>query len=147
MDKAHCSIDNNMITSYADSLSSELLFSFIVILFETSSLKLLVWSIRPDVMGNARDMAGLPVYISFTRYQTINSLRTSEITPGPLSLTWITFDTSMGAWICNCIHCKMWDGITYPFPNFNGTTVEVWEWVSNFIPHFNAHVITYPWWD
>ena len=26
--------------------------------------------------------------------------------------------------------------ITYPFPNFNGTTVEVWEWISNFIPYF-----------
>ena len=24
--------------------------------------------------------------------------------------------------------------ITYPFPNFDGTTVEVWEWISNFIP-------------
>ena len=23
--------------------------------------------------------------------------------------------------------------------------VEVWEWISYFIPHFTAHVITYPW--
>ena len=22
----------------------------------------------------------------------------------------------------------MWDEINYPFPNFNGYTVEVWEW-------------------
>ena len=28
-----------------------------------------------------------------------------------------------------------WDDITYPFPNFNGTTVEVWKWISNGIPH------------
>ena len=34
--------------------------------------------------------------------------------------------------------------ITYPFTNFNGCTVEVWEWISNFIPHFTGHVITYP---
>ena len=27
----------------------------------------------------------------------------------------------------------MWDEITYPFPNFIGCTVEVWEWISNFI--------------
>ena len=27
----------------------------------------------------------------------------------------------------------MWDEITYPFPNSN--SVEVWEWISNFIPH------------
>ena len=41
----------------------------------------------------------------------------------------------------------MWDEITYPFPNFNGCTVEVWEWIGNFIPHFIMGVITYPFWD
>ena len=30
----------------------------------------------------------------------------------------------------------MWDEITHPFPNFNGCTIEVWEWISNFIPLF-----------
>ena len=34
--------------------------------------------------------------------------------------------------------------ITCPFPYFNGATVWVWEWISNFIPHFTGHVITYP---
>ena len=38
----------------------------------------------------------------------------------------------------------MWDEITYPFLNFNGCTVEVQEWISNFIPHFIIGVITYP---
>ena len=38
----------------------------------------------------------------------------------------------------------MWDEITHPFPNFNGATVEVWEWISNFIPHFTGHVIIHP---
>ena len=36
---------------------------------------------------------------------------------------------------------KMWDEITYPFPNFNGYTV---EWISNFIPLFIVDVLTYP---
>ena len=40
----------------------------------------------------------------------------------------------------------MWDEITYPFPNFNGCTIEVWAWISNFIPHFIMGVITYPFW-
>ena len=40
------------------------------------------------------------------------------------------------AWISNYIHYKMWEEITYPFPDFNGATVEVWEWINNFIPHF-----------
>ena len=42
---------------------------------------------------------------------------------------------------------KVWYEITYPFPNFNGYTVEVWEWISNFIPHFIMDVIIYPCWD
>ena len=41
----------------------------------------------------------------------------------------------------------MWDEITYPFSNFNGSTIEVWEWISNFIQHFTGNVITYPSWD
>ena len=52
----------------------------------------------------------------------------------PLLLTWINFNPSMD--------CNVWDEITYAFPNFNG----VWEWMSNFIPHFAGNVITYPCW-
>ena len=37
--------------------------------------------------------------------------------------------------------------ITYPFLNFNGATVEVKEWISNFIPQFIMDVIIYPYWD
>ena len=52
--------------------------------------------------------------------------------------------TLIPAWISNYIHYKVWDEITYPFPNANGGTVEVWEWMSNFMPHFTGHVIAYP---
>ena len=45
------------------------------------------------------------------------------------------------------MHYKEWDGITYPFQNMNGAAVEVWEWISNLIPHLTCHVITYPCWD
>ena len=31
--------------------------------------------------------------------------------------------------------------ITYSSPNLNGVTVEVWEWISNFIPHFIMDVM------
>ena len=55
-------------------------------------------------------------------------------TAWPLLLTWIS----------NYIYYEMWDGITYPFPNFNGAAFEVWEWISYFISHFTEHVITYP---
>ena len=51
--------------------------------------------------------------------------------------------TSLFSWIGKYMHYKMCNQITYPFPNLNGTTVEGWEWISNFIPHFTGHVITY----
>ena len=50
-------------------------------------------------------------------------------------------------WIINHMLSKMWDEIIQPFPNFNRTTVEVWEWISNFIPHLIMAVIGYPCWD
>ena len=42
------------------------------------------------------------------------------------------------------IYHDLWDEITYPFPNFNGCTVEVWEWISSFTPRFIIDAITYP---
>ena len=31
------------------------------------------------------------------------------------------------AWISNHKSSNVWDEITYPFPNFNGCAIEVWE--------------------
>ena len=36
-------------------------------------------------------------------------------------------------WISNYFHYEIFGEITYPFPNVNAATVEVWEWISNFI--------------
>ena len=33
----------------------------------------------------------------------------------------------------------MRDGIIYQFPKFNVCTVEIWEWISNFTPHFTCN--------
>ena len=45
----------------------------------------------------------------------------------------------------------MWVEITYLFPNFNGVTIEVWEWISNLIPYCIMDAIIYPltgiWWE
>ena len=43
--------------------------------------------------------------------------------------------TSISAWITNHIPSRVLYEIIYPFPNFNCSTVEVWEWISNFFPH------------
>ena len=43
---------------------------------------------------------------------------------GSLLLTRINFTLT---WIINYTHYEMLDETTYPFPNFNGATIEVWE--------------------
>ena len=51
----------------------------------------------------------------------------------------------MPAWINNYIHYNLWGEIIfYSFPNVNGATLELWEWIGNFIPYLTGHVITYP---
>ena len=50
-------------------------------------------------------------------------------------------ETIIPAWISNHMSSKVCDKITYPFPNFNGCTVEAWVWISNFIPHFIIDVM------
>ena len=40
---------------------------------------------------------------------------------------------------------KKWDDITDPYPNLNGTTVEVLDWINNFISHFMMDIIVYAW--
>ena len=49
--------------------------------------------------------------------------------------------------INNHMPSKVWNEITHQFLNFNGCTVKVYEWISNFIPHFVMDAITYPCWD
>ena len=51
------------------------------------------------------------------------------------------------SWMSNYIHYKVWDEVTYSFPNFSGAAVEVWDWKRNFIVHFTGHMITYYPWD
>ena len=45
---------------------------------------------------------------------------------------------------------KVWDEITYPFLNFNGCTIEVYEWISNYLSilgsKLNHSSKRGPWW-
>ena len=61
----------------------------------------------------------------------------------PDDITNFDFSQHAVARICNYTHYKMWDEITYLFPNFNGAKV----WISNFIPRLTERMITYPCWD
>ena len=67
-----------------------------------------------------------------------------SMTLGPLYWHVLTL---IPTWISNHILSNVWDEITYRFSNFNGATVEVWEWICNFIPLFMMDVITCPRWD
>ena len=55
--------------------------------------------------------------------------------------------TLIPAWIINHMPSEVLYEITYPFPNFNGTNDEVWEWISNFISHYMMDVIYFTYWD
>ena len=58
---------------------------------------------------------------------------------GPILSTWINFSPSMYRWS----QVKFCDEIPCPFLSFNDAIVDVWEWISDFIPHFIMDVITY----
>ena len=53
-----------------------------------------------------------------------------------LTLTWINLSP---VWISDHIPIQVWDEIIYPFLNFNedfnGCTIEIWEFVSSSISH------------
>ena len=52
--------------------------------------------------------------------------------------------TLIPAWKSNDIHYRVWNEITYSFPNFNGCTdVDVWVWISNFTPQFTGYACDY----
>ena len=50
-------------------------------------------------------------------------------------------------WKRNHMVSKVWDETTYPFPNFNSAAIEIYDWISHYIPQFIMDVITYPYWD
>ena len=60
---------------------------------------------------------------------------------------WFIGLTLIPTWIRIYTHYIVWGEITYPYPNYNGETVKVWEMISNLISHFTEYVITCPCWD
>ena len=48
------------------------------------------------------------------------------------------------AWINYRTNYKVWDEFTYPFPNFNGAAIDVFEWIHHFISRCIMDVITHP---
>ena len=62
---------------------------------------------------------------------------------GGIFLTWIKFNPSLDMYI----HAQLSVGLHYlSIPKLQRCTVEVWDWLCNFIPHFMMVVIAYPCW-
>ena len=74
---------------------------------------------------------------------TVTELLYNTVPVTPL-LTWFNFNPRMDK---DHTPGKVWDKITYPFPNFNGAIFEVWEWTNNFMPHLMMDIIMYPCWN
>ena len=47
--------------------------------------------------------------------------------------------TLISTWKGNRLPSKVWDNITHPYPNFNGCTVEVWEWLLLLLCYCDMH--------
>ena len=88
-----------------------------------------------DVIMQTRPAGTSPVALLITKMISWNLGHGQVIHHGPRLLTWIL----ILAWIDNHLHGKVLNEITHPFPKFNGCTVEVYEWISNFINYFGCN--------
>ena len=79
---------------------------------------------------NDRAWANLRPYSTWHRGRSCSVSSSCVLIWGPI---YDNVLTSILPWISDYIYHKVWDETTYPFPNFNGGAVEVWERISNFI--------------
>ena len=105
--------------------------------------------LRPSYLHNGISYTGKMTSLYWIRtqysfgllhWQAISKVSEIVMHPGvPLTL--------IAACINNHMHRKVCIEITYPFPNFNAYSADVWEWISNFMLQYMMCVITYPSWD
>ena len=67
----------------------------------------------------------------------------AKLVRSSLLLTWINLIPK----ISNYAHYEVWDEITYPFLNYNGCTIDVWEWINKFVQHSILDVIIHSCWN
>ena len=59
----------------------------------------------------------------------LSNLRDKTFVPWDHLLPWFNFNSNMDNYYMTS---KLWDEITFPFPNCNGATVDVLKGISNF---------------
>ena len=104
------------------------LFSFKKMHLKMSSAK---W--RPFCLGLNVLIRNVKIWLHFlfSFFLIFSNLRCNMYSHSQqmLLLTWaplLTWYNLNPAWISNHIHCKVWDWITYRFPNFSSCIVELW---------------------
>ena len=93
--------------------------------------------------GNAQDIHTWYGFEKLLIYTTALFHRGQWVQP-PITYGPLNSLTLIPAWSSNHKPGTVWDEITYPFPNVNGATPKVWEWISNFILYCIMDVITHP---
>ena len=102
-------------------------------LSEVTAASLETMQVPVDFIYGYPIFKGVPVTLS--RMRGTRRVAPVMITRGPFISMVLSL---IPAWISNHIPCRVCDEITYPFPNFNGCTIEVWEWLSNFTSLYNG---------
>ena len=100
------------------------------------------WNTKTTLFQSKRVLVReLLTYSQITKSPNTNNTNRSNLTYlntiWTLLLKWINFNPSIDKLsheLKLLISC----------PNFNSAIVEVWEWISNFIPHFVIDMIIYP---
>ena len=110
-----------------------------IIVFVDSSVRMISNKMSLDIINN--NTFRKRVNNQAVSEETIYNFIFKTWTTGTILLTWINFNPAS---ISLHILSKVWDEIIHPFPNVNGCTFEVWEWISNFIPHLIVDVNIYP---
>ena len=59
--------------------------------------------------------------------------------------SYLSLSLSLSLSLLHSSKIKWWNHLSTP--KFNGYTVQLWEWTSNFIPHLIGHVLTYTCWN
>ena len=83
-------------------------------------------------------------YHFFINYLSILLIKSSNPSVvGYARKTWCVHKSEGSRLICLRYHKRGGNNV---HPNYTpNATVEVWEWISNLIPDFSGHMITYPW--
>ena len=141
----HCWIKTNMLTLLFRHCIQGYVVLYLVLVIKCSFI--CSSYLPPHVIDGSNSRTGLNVLLVWCqRRNPARFGKSSDTKPQQSAITLIAARisnhmTSKDKIISNHISSKAWYKIIYPPPKFNGCTVEVWGWKSNFIPHFIMIVI------